>query len=134
MAEEKRTSSGGQSKPRKKRKKQRSLLSRIAGAFLYVIFILGASAILATVGWTWANDLLALNKDYTSVIITINDDMFVEKTVELEDGSTTTVTAADMGPIIDQLESEGLIEYKFLFKLFSWFSSADQKITAEPTS
>ena len=30
--------------------------------------------------------------------------------------------------ILDTLEREGLIEYKFLFKLFSWFSHAEEKI------
>ena len=130
MSEEKRPQSGGQPKPRKKRKKQRSLLSRIAAAVLYVVLVLGASAILATMGWSWANDLLALNKEYASTIITVDQTMFVKKTVENEDGSTSTVTAADMDRIIDQLEGDGLIQYKFLFKLYSWFSSADQKITA----
>lgn len=130
MAEEKRAPSGGHPRPRKRRKKQRSLASRIAAAFLYVVFVLGASAVLATVGWSWANDLLALNKEYTSVIITVTEDMFVEKTAENKDGTTYTYTGADMGPIIDQLKEDGLIEYKFLFKLYSWFASADQKITS----
>lgn len=130
MAEEKRNQSGGQSNRRKKRRKERSLISRIAGAFLFLIFVLGASAVLATVGWAWANDLLALNKEYASVIMTVDADMFVEKTGENEDGTTYTYTAADMDAIIDQLEEDGLIEYKFLFKLYSWFSKADRKITA----
>jgi putative ABC transport system ATP-binding protein len=56
--------------------------------------------------------------------------MFVEKTAENKDGTTYTYTGADMGPIIDQLKEDGLIEYKFLFKLYSWFASADQKITS----
>lgn len=130
MSEEKRPQSGGQPRPRKKRKKQRSQLSRIAGAVLYVVLVLGVSAVLATMGWSWANDLLALNKEYASTIITVDQTMFVEKTVENEDGSTSTVTAADMDRIIDHLEEDGLIQYKFLFKLYSWFSKADQKITA----
>ena len=108
----------------------RSTGSRFAAAALYLIFVLGSAAVLATVGWSWANDLLALNKDYTSVIITIDDGIFVEKTKEEEDGTVTTYTAADMDPIINQLEKDGLIQYKFLFKLYAWFSNADRKISA----
>ena len=107
MAEEKRTPSKG----RKRRRRERSMLSRIAGAFLFLIFVLGSAAVLATVGWSWANDLLALNKEYSSTILTVDEDMLVD-------------------PIIDQLEEDGLIEYKFLFRLYSWFSKADRKITA----
>lgn len=129
MAEERRArsaSSGGN----RKRKKQKSVLSGIAGAFLYVVLVLGISAALATLGWTWANDLLALNKEYASTIVTIDQNMISEKVVENEDGTTSTVSSADMDAIIDHLEKEGLIEYKFLFKIYSWFSNADQKITA----
>lgn len=109
MAEENRTNPGSQ--PRQRRSHQRSRKSRIAGAFLYVLFVIGLSAILATVGWVWATDLLALNKEYSSVIITV------------EDGD-------DFSSIVDQLEEEGLIEYKFLFKLYAWFSKANQKVVA----
>jgi len=129
MAEEKRPRSDGRSKPKKKRKKQRSTASRIAAAFLYVVVVLGISAILATMGWSWANDLLALNKEYASVLISVDETLFEEKEVENEDGTISTVTAANMEPIIDRLEEDGLIEYKFLFKLYAWFASADRKIT-----
>ena len=126
MAEEKRTPSKG----RKRRKRERSMLSRIAGAFLFLIFVLGSAAVLATVGWSWANDLLALNKEYTSTILTVDEDMLITKTAEDEEGNPYTYTGADMGPIIDQLEEDGLIQYKFLFKLYAWFSKADRKISA----
>ena len=122
MAEEKRA--------RKRRRRERSYLSRLAGACLYLVLVLGVAAVLATVGWSWANDLLSLNKDYTSVIITIDEAIFTEKTAEDEEGNPYTYKAAQMDPIINQLEKDGLIEYKFLFKLYSWFSKADRKISA----
>lgn len=106
MAEENRTNSGGQ-----RRRRQRSGRSRVAGAFLYVLFVIGLSAVLATVGWTWATDLLALNKEYSSVIVTVDE-------------------GADFDAIVDTLEEEGLIQYKFLFKLYAWFSKAQQKVVA----
>ena len=112
MAEEKRASgSGRQRSSAKDRRTRRSGKARIAGAFLYVLFVIGLSAILATVGWVWACDLLGLNKEYASTIITIDED-------------------ADFGAIVDTLEDEGLIEYKFLFKLYAWFSHAEDKISA----
>ena len=123
MSEEKRQA------PRR-RKKQRSEKSRIAGAFLYALLVIACSAVLATLGWTWANDLLALNKEYASTIITIPADSITEVEETGEDGQVYTVSKADITAITDQLKEEGLIKYKFLFRLYAWFSSADEKVTA----
>ena len=101
--------SGRRSRPRKSAKRQRSAMARVAGALLYVLFVIGASAILATVGWTWACDLLGLNKEYASTEITIADD-------------------TDFSAVVDELEEKGLIQYKFLFKLYAAFSHAEDKI------
>ena len=125
MSEEKRPDA----KRRRKQRKPRSLGARIAGAFLYVVLVITVSAVLATVGWTWANDLLALNKEYSSALITIPEDSISTQEVTDEEGNTYTVQVADLDTIADQLEAEGLIDYKFLFKLYGWFSHADRKIT-----
>lgn len=90
-------------------RRKRSAASRIAGAFLYVLLVIAGSAALSTVGWVWACDLLGLNKELISTEITINDD-------------------TDFNAIVDQLEQKGLIEYKFLFKLYAAFSHAEKKI------
>ena len=95
--------------PRRRSPRRRSAASRVAGALLYVLLVIGASAILATVGWVWACDLLGLNKEPASTVITIEED-------------------TDFGAVVDQLEAEGLIQYKFLFKLYAWFSHAEGKI------
>ncbi len=121
MAEEKRTQ-----RPRKH--KHRSGGAKALMACAYVLLVVGVSAILATLGWNWASDLLALNKDYSSTIITLGEDVFKEQQVKNADGETVTVSRADIGAITDQLYQEGLIKYKFLFKLYSRFSKADQKI------
>ena len=131
MAEEHRSPSSGQPQRHTRvTRRRRSRRSKVAGAFLYVLFVIGLSAVLATVGWVWANDLLALNKEYTSVIITVPDEAITYTEETDENGNTYTATRADMGQIVDQLEEEGLIEYKFLFQLYSWFSNADEKIVA----
>ena len=65
MAEENRSPSSGQQQPQRSARvtrRRRSRKSKVAGAFLYVLFVIGLSAVLATVGWVWANDLPALNK------------------------------------------------------------------------
>ena len=121
MAEEKRTQ-----RPRKH--KRRSGGTKALMACAYVLLVVGVSAILATLGWNWASDLLALNKDYSSTIITLGEDVFKEQQVKNADGETVTVSRADIGAITDQLYQEGLIKYKFLFELYSRFSKADQKI------
>ena len=100
---------GRQSRSRKPAKRRRSARSRVAGALLYVLFVIGVSAILATLGWVWACDLLGLNKEYVSIEITIADD-------------------TDFSAIVDELEEKGLIQYKFLFKLYAKFSHAEDKI------
>ena len=97
------------SRPRRAARRQRSIMARVAGAMLYVLFVIGASGVLATLGWVWACDLLGLNKQYASIEITIADD-------------------TDFSAVVDKLEEEGLIQYKFLFKLYAQFSHAEDKI------
>lgn len=116
MADEHRASGRSQSqrepsqpRPRKKRAHRRSAGARVAGAFLYVILVIGLSAVLATLGWAWACDLLGLNKEPLSIEVTIDDD-------------------TDFNAVVDQLEEAGLIQYKFLFKLYAQFSHAKDKI------
>lgn len=94
---------------RKSARRRRSAGARVAGAFLYALFVIGISAVLATLGWVWACDLLGLNKTPASTIVTIAED-------------------TDFNAVVDQLEEEGLIQYKFLFKLYAWFSHAEAKI------
>ena len=123
MSEENRT-------PPRRSRKPRSNRSRMAGSALYALLVIAVSAVLATVGWTWANDLLALNKDYTSIIMTIPPESITEELVIPEEGEAYVVSHANIEEITDQLEKEGLINYKFLFRLYAWFSSASEKIVA----
>lgn len=86
--------------PRKKKKKKRSTLS---SSMIYILMVCGVSAILATLGWTMANDMLALNKDEVEAVITIQDEK-------------------NFGKVADQLKDNDIINYKFLFRLFATFS------------
>ena len=86
------------SRPRKKRKRLGSW-----GILIYVVCVLGASVLLAGVSWMWANDILALNKAPLTAV------------VEIKEGDTVNQVA-------DKLKDAGLIEYKFVFKLFCSFT------------
>lgn len=77
---------------------------------LYVAGVIGASVVLACIGWILAGDVLALNKEPKEVTLTItSEDQF--------------------GDIVDRLEDEGLIDYKWLFKLFSKVTNGEEKVT-----
>jgi len=101
-------------------------------AFLYIVFVISVSVLLAALGWIWANDVLALNKEELSATLVLSEDLFTIETVEEEDEEgnvkTTTVYTADMDRIADILEENGLIEYKFLFKIFAVFTHGDIKM------
>lgn len=98
-----------QARTRRATHRRRSAMSRVAGAFLYVLLVIAGSGVLATLGWVWACDLLGLNKEPASTVVTIDDD-------------------TDFNAVVDKLEEEGLIQYKFLFKLYAQFSHAQDKI------
>ena len=63
MAEAHRSPPSGQQPQRRPRTShpRRGRPSKGASAALYALFVIGLSAVLATLGWVWANDLLALN-------------------------------------------------------------------------
>lgn len=117
-------------RPRRRRRRGMGVL----GALLYVIFVLGASALLAGLGWTWACDVLALSKDEHTAVITLPADIFTEKELTEEDKSTgdtttKTVQAVDLDYVAEMLKEQGLIEYKFVFKLFAIFTHAQYKLS-----
>lgn len=114
------TSREGAEAPRKKRRRRKRLGAW--GALLYVVLVIGVSALLAGLGWLAAGDVLSLNKPEKEAVITLSDDVFTTKEVAGEDGSTTTVYRADMGYVADQLKEQDIIEYPWLFKLFVSFT------------
>ncbi len=97
----------GANRRRKNSKKGKTFLSN---PLLYLLFIFGISAILAALGWTAANDVLALNKvEKPPVTITITEN-------------------SSFGDVVDQLKDTGMIEYKGLFHLFASLTGAKDKI------
>lgn len=121
-------------RPRSRRKKKG--LTAL-GVLLYLIFVIGVSTLLAGLGWVWANDVLALNKAAHTAVITLSEDMFSEKKIEVETEDkegrktteTQTVMVADIDYVAGLLKEEGIIEYEMLFRLFAVISSAEQKLS-----
>ena len=106
--------------------------SGLGGGILYALFIISVSVILACVLWMFAADVLALNKPDTVAVVTITeyipgpDDTYNEdgKPVD-EDGNVIT---ADVEQVASVLKDAEVIEFKWLFELFSQFSNAKTKI------
>lgn len=98
----------------RRRRRRRSVGVSISLAFLYVIFVVGVSVLLACVGWIAANDVLALNKESRVVTVSITaDDSFDD--------------------VVDMLKQSGLIEHKFLFKLFASITHGQGKLASSGT-
>lgn len=113
MAQERRSEHRAEreERPAPRRRRRRKTAGQAMGfAMLYVMGVIGASILLACVGWIAANDVLALNKEEKEVTITIT----------AED---------DFNDVADRLKDEGLIEYKSLFKLFASFTNGKDKVT-----
>ena len=103
------------------------------GGLMYAVFVISISIILACMAWMFASDVLALNKPEVTATVTLPKTIFTETEVDkLDDEGNvvgkSTVQTADMDYVATQLKDAGIIEYKFLFKLFSLFSHADTKL------
>ena len=114
-------------------RRSREYRSGCLGGMMYFVFIACVSIILACVAWMSAADMLALNKELYTSEVTLPAGIFTSKTVETVDKEgnvtgTKRVSSADIDYVADELKSAGLIQYKWLFKLFCRISHADTKI------
>jgi UPF0755 protein len=105
--------------------------SGVGGGILYGLFVISVSIVLACFAWMCASDVLALNKEEKSAVVTIEayeptGDM---PTTTLVNDTETTITA-DIDQVATALKNAGIIEYKWLFKIFGQLSHANTKIDA----
>lgn len=112
---------------------RREKRSGCVGGLLYGIFIICVSLIAAIFLWMSAVDVLALGKDDKQVILTVPEDIFYEGTADVTDDEGNvigeeTVQLADLDKVSELMYDSGLINYKWLFKLFCKFSDAESKI------
>lgn len=103
------------------------------GGLMYATFVISVSIILACVAWMCASDVLALNKPEVTANITLPKTIFSDKQIDKldEEGKVigkSTVQSADIEYVATELKDAGIIEYKFLFKLYSSISNADIKV------
>ena len=104
------------------------------GGLMYFTFIVCVSIVLACLAWMAASDMLALNKESFTAVVTLPSSIFQSETVDKIDENgmkvgTKRVTHADMDYVADVLKDAGLIEYKWLFNLFCKISTADTKVS-----
>ena len=76
---------------------------------LWLLFVVVVSAILAGVGWLLANDMCSFNKDPLTATVEVTKD-------------------DNLNSISKKLKEEGLIEYRWFFKLFCGIRHAGDKI------
>ena len=101
----------------------------IGGGILYALFVISVSVILACVAWLFASDVLALNKEDRSAIVTIDEyePGADDPTSVLIDDEEVEIQV-DIDQVATALKDAGIIEYTWLFKLYSQFSHAETKI------
>ena len=90
---------------RRKGRRRRFFLRSV----VWVIFVIAASLALSGVGWLLADDFAALNKESVTATVQVTKD-------------------DDLASIADKLKDEGLIQYKWFFKLFGKMRHAEDKI------
>lgn len=93
--------------PPKRRRRRRGL--GVWGALLYVVLVIGASVLLAGLGWMWAGDVLSLDKPEAEAQVTVAE-------------------ADSLSDVAADLEEKGLVEYPWLFKLFATFTHKADEI------
>lgn len=103
------------------------------GGLMYFVFIMCLSIILACLAWMAASDMLALNKDSFTATVSLPMNIFDSETVDKYDENgkkvgTVRVTHADIDYVAQELKEAGLIEYKWLFRLYCKISNADRKV------
>lgn len=121
----------------KKEKKEGEPLLNI---LLWLVIVAVSSAILAGVGWMLANDLCALNKtpaneEPKEITVKVEEawhtgtETFTKKDKNNEEKEYTAETY-DMKQVASMLKEEGLIEYEWFFRLFSWVMHGERKVGA----
>ncbi len=86
--------------PPRKKKRKRSVAGALGGTLSYILLVLGVSLILATVAILVANDMFALVKDGTTVMLEFDEDLAP-------------------GEMARVLQENGLIKYRWIFTLFA---------------
>lgn len=103
------------------------------GGIMYFVFVMCLSIVMACVAWMAASDMLALNKEKFTAVVSLPTSIFESIMVDEfdEDGNKTgekKASRADIEFVASELKDAGLIEYKWLFKAFCKLSDAEMKV------
>ena len=90
-------------------RRKRSYRTGLRGGLMYFGFVICVSAILASVAWLAADDVLSLNKDYVEAEVYVGEKL-------------------DMNQVSSELYNKGLIKYPQLFRLFAKLMKAETKM------
>lgn len=90
-------------------KRRRKAIPASIRALIYVVCVVAASIVLAVFVWAAADDVLALTGENEVVSFTVTD-------------------LDNMTSVSRRLKNQGIIKYPWLFRLYGWFSNADEKI------
>ena len=131
----KRTAQNPAPKRPSRRQRRRRRYLKVLYALIYVALVIGVSVLLASTGWTMANDVLALNKEEAEAIVTLPAAMFdvvEEEVIDEEDGTTEKhiykiLKDGEIDTVAETLHESGMIENKWLFKLFVTISKSEDK-------
>lgn len=104
-------SAGDYGEERPKKKRVQSTGVTVLVAVLYAVSVLAIAFVTATLGWRWAGDLLALDKEEVAASVTIKSGETVHEVAE-------------------KLEEYGLIEYPWLFEVFASVTNKADRITS----
>lgn len=89
-------------------RRPRAFTGLLAG-ILYVIVVLSLAFVLGSTGWSYARDVLALQKEPATTTIEFTEGMSITELAKL-------------------LKNDGIIEYEWLFRLYCDISDAEEKI------
>lgn len=99
---------------------------------MYLVFVLSVSVILACLAWLAATDILALNAPDITATVVLPKDKFELQVTETTDDNGKTVKnkhyIADIDFVADKLYDEGIIKYKWLFKIYCGLADAENTI------
>lgn len=96
------SSSSDNKKENVKKESGNGILSGIAKALIYIVAVIGISALISYYGIKFANDIFAFVKDEASAEITISENMTLSEYADL-------------------LHSKNIIEYPGVFKFYTWY-------------
>ena len=118
-------------KKKKRRRRPRRRTNPLLTFVLWAVFVVVSSGLIAAVGWNLANDLCAFNKVYEEVTVEVDESwMAGTQLVTSDDGKTTEYEVIDMEKVALMLKEEGLIEYDWFFRIFSYVFHGERKVKA----